>query len=62
MKLLKQIVLHSMPKYVKVPQGDRLKEIVEVLETCRGFTQAAGATDGTCIPIILPQLKSCRLL
>jgi len=44
-----------LPKYVRIPHRERLKEIVEGFETCRGFPQAAGAIDGTHIPIIRPQ-------
>jgi len=51
----RQIVLHLLPKYVRIPHGERLKEIVEGFETCWGFPQAAGAIDGTHIPIIRPQ-------
>ena len=54
----KQIVTHLLPKYVKIPNGDRLKEIVEGFELILGFPQAAGAIDGTHIPIIRPQYSS----
>ena len=51
----RQIVTHLLPKYVKIPSGDRLKEIVEGFELILGFPQAVGAIDGTHIPIIRPQ-------
>ena len=48
------IATHLLPQYVQIPNGDRLKEIVEGFETCWGFLQAAGAIDGSHIPIIRP--------
>ena len=54
----KQIVTHLLPKYVKIPNGDRLKEIVEGFEILLGFPQAVGIIDGTHIPIIHPQYSS----
>ena len=42
-------------KYVKVPSGDMLKEVVNGFEELWGFPQAAGAIDGTHIPIIRPE-------
>ena len=48
------IVTHLLPQYVHIPQIDRLKEIVEGFEICWGFPQAAGAIDGSHIPIIRP--------
>ena len=54
----KLIVTHLLPKYVKIPNGDRLKEIVKGFELLLGFPQAAGAIDGTHIPIICPQYSS----
>ena len=54
----KQIVTHLLPKYVKIPNGDRLREIVEGFELILGFPQAVGAIDGTHIPIIRPQYSS----
>jgi len=50
-----QIVLNLLPKYVKIPQGDRLKEVVDGFEVTKGFPQAVGAIDGTHIPIIRPE-------
>ena len=54
----KLIVTHLLPKYVKIPNGDWLKEIVKGFELILGFPQAAGAIDGTHIPIIYPQYSS----
>ena len=48
------IASHLLSQYVQIPHGDRLKEIVEEFETCWGFPQAAGAIDGSHIPIIHP--------
>ena len=44
-----------LEKYVYVPEGDLLKEIVEGFETCWRFPQAVGAIDGSHVPIIRPQ-------
>ena len=44
-----------LPKFVQVPQGEKLKEIVEGFETLWGFPQTAGAIDGSHIPIIRPE-------
>ena len=48
------ISTHLLPQYVKIPDGDKLKDIVKGFETCWGFPQAAGAIDGSHIPIIRP--------
>ena len=48
------IATHLLPQYVQIPNGDRLKEIVEGFETFWGFPQAVGAIDGSHIPIIRP--------
>ena len=48
------IATHLLSKYVSVPAGNKLKEIVKGFETCLGFPQAAGAIDGTHIVIIRP--------
>ena len=45
---------HLLPKYVRIPQGDSLHEIVEGLERCWGFPHAVGAIDGSHIPILKP--------
>ena len=49
------IAKRLMKKYVTIPQGDMLKEVVEGFESCWGFPQAMGAVDGSHIPIIRPQ-------
>jgi hypothetical protein len=38
-----------LPRYVKIPKGDSLKEVVKGFEECWGFPQAAGAIDGSII-------------
>ena len=48
------IAAHLLPQYVFIPQGDKLREIVEGFETYWGFPQAVGAIDGSHIPIIRP--------
>ena len=48
------IATHLLPQYVYIPKGEKLKEIVDGFETYWGFTQAAGAIDGSHIPILHP--------
>ena len=48
------IAKHLFPRYVYFPTGDRLRDIVTNFETCWEFPQAAGAIDGTHIPVIRP--------
>ena len=45
---------NSHTQYVYIPQGRKLKEIIEGFETYWGFPQAAGAIDGSHIPILRP--------
>ena len=47
-----QIVTNLLPKYVKIPVGDRLKEVLDGFETTKGFPQVVGPIDGTHIPVI----------
>ena len=49
------IAVHLMPKYVRVPQNERLREIIDGFQCHWGFLQTVGAIDGTHIPIIRPQ-------
>ena len=46
-----------LSKYIKIPQGDLLEEVVHGFESLLGFPQTVGAFDSTHIPIIKP-LKS----
>ena len=48
------IVSHLFHRYVYMPQGERLRQVVADFETHWGFPQVAGAIDGTHIPIIKP--------
>ena len=48
------ITQYLLPKYVKMPCQDRLREIVQEFETLWGFPQVVGAVDGTHIPILKP--------
>ena len=48
------ITKHLLPRYVRIPQGSQLKEIVDGFERCWVFPQAAGAIDGSHVPIFCP--------
>ena len=43
------IATHLLPQYVQIPSGEKLKEIVDGFES---FPQAAGAIDGSHVPIV----------
>ena len=49
------ITNHLIPRFVKIPDGTQLKDIVNGFENLWGFPQAAGAIDGSHIPIICPE-------
>ena len=51
----REIAAHLLTEYVKIPSGDRMKEVVDGFETFWGFPQAVGAIDGSHIPIIRPE-------
>ena len=48
------IVEALLPRYIKVPTGDSLKEVINGFEHKWGFPQCAGAVDGTHIAIMSP--------
>ena len=50
------IVTVLLPRYIRMPNNERLDEIIEGFETKFGFPNCGGAIDGTHIPIIVPQL------
>ena len=43
-----------MPKYIKWPEGEHLKEVVELFDHKWGYPQCVGGMDGSHIPIIAP--------
>ena len=43
-----------MPKYIKWPEGEKLKDVVELFEHKWGYPQCCGAVDGSHIPILAP--------
>ena len=49
------ITNHLLPRFVKITNGTQLKEIIDGFEHLWGFSQAAGAIDGSHIPIIRPE-------
>ena len=49
------IVKYLMPRFVTMPQGDRLKVVIRGVEARWSFPQVAGVIDGTHIPILRPQ-------
>jgi len=49
----KSIVEQLLHKYVKLPQGETVKEAMDGFDQM-GFPQAVGAIDGSHIPIVRP--------
>ena len=45
-----------LPKYLKFPSGQALRNVVDGFRTRWGFPQCCGSIDGTYIPIITPQV------
>ena len=43
-----------LPRYIKVPSGDRLHNVVDDFDCNWGLPQCVGAIDGTHIPIMSP--------
>jgi len=48
------IVQVLLPRYIKIPTGDSLKEVVNSFQHKWGFPLCGGAVDGTHIPIMSP--------
>ena len=48
------IVERLSPRYVQIPTGNRLLEMINVFEQKCGFPQCAGTLDGSHIPILAP--------
>ena len=48
-------VKYLMPRFVTMPQGDRLKDVIRGFEARWSSPQVAGVIDGTHIPILRPQ-------
>ena len=53
-KVCEAIVDILLPRYIKVPSGDRLRDVVDDFDCKWGFPQCVGAIDGTHIPIMSP--------
>ena len=48
------ITEHLFPRYVTIPTGNRLTEVIDGFKTRWGFPQVIGAVDGSHIPILRP--------
>ena len=55
LKTCSVIAKHLLPRYVCMPNEDRLRENVGEFETLWGFPQVAGAIDGSHIPVLKPR-------
>ena len=51
------IVKLLLPRYIQLPTGPTLQDVVRGFKTQLGFPQCAGAVDGTHIPVVSP--KEC---
>lgn len=54
-EVCQSIVEILMPQYIKIPEGERLKETISIFESKWGFPQCDGAVDGSHIPIMAPE-------
>lgn len=54
-EVVQAIVQILMPQFIKVPQGNDLRDIFNGFRDKWGFPQCAGAIDGTHVPIIAPR-------
>ena len=48
------IVNKLLPIYIRIPEGDALKEVVRQFQSKYNFPQCIGAIDGSHIPIVAP--------
>ena len=48
------IVSKLLPIYIRIPEGDTLKEVVRQFQSKYNFPQCIGAIDGNHIPIVAP--------
>ena len=55
------IVTVLLPRYIRMPNNERLDEIIEGFETKFGFPNCGGAIDATHIPITAPQHRLPQL-
>ena len=53
-KVCGTLVKILLPKYIRFPSNDSLREVVDGFKHKCGFLQCAGAVDGTRIPIASP--------
>ena len=49
------LVSQLLPQYIRLPQANALREVMNGFASDHGFPQCAGAVDGTHIPISSPQ-------
>ena len=53
------VVEHLMPKYIRLPQGEDFRQVVDGFHDRWGFPQVGGAIDGSHIPIVAPPEHHC---
>lgn len=52
----REIVRILMPKYIQIPEGQYLNEVIEGFQRKHQFPQIGGAIDACHIPIVVPQV------
>ena len=48
----KVLVKHLQPQYIRFPTGDKLREVISAFQSKTGLPMAAGAVDGSHIPLV----------